>query len=147
MTTFYPSELEDHLMIGLEVTPRGAARGVQPERGRTFVRGGGAADPLLVDAAQTVTETWQLARFDRFWEDELQFGTLPFWVRDQRFDGQPLMTEGGEIITTPGGAPIVLTAWWLLSFAGRRPSQPSRGNAVNGGSVWLIRFPQLEKLN
>lgn len=65
------------------------------------------AAPALVSASM-VLSTNDVARFERFYEEELLNGTLPFVVADKRYDGQPLTTSEGDNITCPDGNTMLL---------------------------------------
>lgn len=134
-TLFYPSELGQRLEVGLAVTIGGGPTVVRPERGRSFVRGGGAADPMILEGAQTMVEVSELARFNTFWREDTKFGALPFWLPDQQFDGVSLLMPDLDPIEMPDGEGVENTAWWLCQFVGR-PSQPSIEF-----NLWRITFP------
>lgn len=134
MTIFYPSELLDHLETGLSVTPHGSPVQVQPDHGPSFFRGGSASDPQLIQAAQTLVEAWQAARFRRFWEEETEFGSIPFFLPDQQYDGLVEMMPDLDPVTMPDGSEIIHTAWWECHFVGR-PSEPSIER-----TLWRITF-------
>lgn len=57
------------------------------------------------------------ARFDRFWAEELNGGARPFVLPNQRADGLPLLTRNDSQITRADGAPILVSAHWLVQFA------------------------------
>lgn len=59
-----------------------------------------------------------LARFWRFWDEDLDGGTLPFKVRNQQIDGQPLADEDGNPIKDEDGATILIAAYWVCRFEG-----------------------------
>lgn len=131
---FYPSELSQHLQAGFAMTPPGAPRDIQPERGRRLLRGGAASDPRMVSACQTIVEAWQLARFEKFWGEEVDRGALTFWLRDQAFYDLSLLDEDGEPILGEDGEPLTLSDQWLCRFIGK-PSAPHRFT-----DVWTIQF-------
>lgn len=139
MAVFYPSELCQRLDFGFSVTPHGDPRGIQPTRGRRFVRGGSRADPMVVSAAQQLVEPWQTARFRRFWEEETLLGSVPLFLPDQQHDGKTLLMPDLEEITDETDEALVYAGWWECMFAGR-PTEPRpyRGR-------WIISF-ELEVL-
>lgn len=63
----------------------------------------------------------EMARFDRFWEEDLCFGVSPFLVRDQTRDGHALATASGEPVLGADGTPLLIAAWWIAIFGEGAP--------------------------
>jgi len=82
--------------------------------------------------ARTVTLSIDVPRslkavFDRFYEFETKFGSLPFWMPDPMTDGWPLLDASGNPLLTNDGLPILLSAQWLCLFGEETPVQSIRG--------------------
>lgn len=63
----------------------------------------------------------KIARFDRFWEEELAMGTGPFLAPDRLLDGLPICDEDGILILDQDGNSIVSEQWQLLQFGDTDP--------------------------
>ncbi len=79
-------------------------------------------------AAQMVTLSLTLSRrqaavFDDFFRITTAQGSLSFWMPDPTADGWPLLTADGGALTTHGGAPILISAWWLCLFGDSLPAE------------------------
>ncbi|GJE00541.1 hypothetical protein [Methylobacterium isbiliense] len=75
-----------------------------------------------------VTLSWRgseddVARFERFFEEEIAGGSLPFFLPDPRRDGRPLLTDDGVVLLDDQGRPLLNTAWWLCLFGETVPTQ------------------------
>lgn len=57
----------------------------------------------------------QKSRFERFWDEELNHGVLPFIIPDQTHHRQPLLTDEGEALLADGEL-LLITAYWLVTF-------------------------------
>lgn len=106
---------------------------VPPEAGPMLghLRFSSAAAPV---SASMMLTARTLARFLRFWNEDLGHGIKPFLIRDQLNDGLPMLTADGEPILV-GGMPILVAAWWLCSFGGKAPAI-----SVPGGSLRQLSF-------
>jgi len=54
---------------------------------------------------------------ERFWEDDVKNGSLPFSMPDQTHDGQPLLDENGDPVLDEFDDPVLISASWLVLFA------------------------------
>lgn len=72
-------------------------------------------------SASVVVDDDGLARFNRFWEEEVAQGSLPFWLPAQSLDGFELGTADGDTLLADDGTPIVIVAWWLAIFGEGAP--------------------------
>jgi hypothetical protein len=90
-------------------------RSFSPSGRRDFGRYSSAALPV-----QAILPLYfsQKARLERFWDEETRSGTLPFIMPDQTHDGLPMLDGGGLPILGGDGLPILVTANWLVLFAG-----------------------------
>ena len=70
-------------------------------------------DPISL---QTQLARSELARFDRFFNEETRKGSRAFFMRDPLTDGWPALTAGGEPIVLPSGAPMLLAKTLLCLF-------------------------------
>lgn len=58
-----------------------------------------------------------LGDFERFFEDDTQYGSLPFRMPAPSSDGWSLLNQDGAPLLTPDGTPLLLAANWLCLFA------------------------------
>lgn len=63
----------------------------------------------------------QLARLERFWDEETDGGALPFLIIDAVFHGAPLLTDTGDILTNEDGVPLLIESWWIAMFGESAP--------------------------
>lgn len=74
-------------------------------------------------------QAWQRAKFDRFYIDVCQEGSLPFYMLDVTVDGLPLLDEQGSMLLTADGVPL-LWSKVMLCLWGDTP--PAFGNPMLG---------------
>ncbi|MGG3810996.1 hypothetical protein ABEV34_05005 [Methylorubrum rhodesianum] len=74
-----------------------------------------------------------MARLERFYDEETGGGALPFLMPDQTRDGLPLATEDGLQLLDDQGRPLINTAWWLVMFGDTPPQKQ-----VASGTVYRI---------
>jgi hypothetical protein len=67
------------------------------------------------------------ARFDRFWDEDLKGGVLPFWKMDAHFDLQAILDESSTPITAEDDSPILVDAWWLAQMGKTEPVYSALG--------------------
>ena len=104
------------------------------DKGPTKVRRRTSAAVRKVSCSMMVDYNGR-ARFTRFWDEEVAFGALPFWVPDQFLDGAELATADGDLLLTEADAPILISSWWLVMFGdGAAAFAP-----IEGGR-WRISF-------
>ncbi|MDI6026713.1 hypothetical protein QBK99_10975 [Corticibacterium sp. UT-5YL-CI-8] len=85
-------------------------------------------------AYSTILDASQLARFERFYNEETKQGIVPFFIPDPGKDGWPALTADGTPITLPDDTPVLLSRTWLCTFGERLPSWTSIGMS------WTVSF-------
>lgn len=86
---------------------------------------------VLPVSASIIVDYAQKSRLERFVEEEIASGALPFIVPDQTHDGLPLLDGSGLPILDGGGLPILVTAHWLVMFS---------ENALPQFAPWGLQF-------
>lgn len=81
------------------------------------------------------------ARLERFYEEELRGGVLPFLLPDQARDGLPLMADVGVPLLDDAGRPLLVSAWWLVMFGGNLPTPQDRGGGWYRSTFSLSILP------
>jgi hypothetical protein len=74
----------------------------------------------------------QWARLQRFYDEELAQGEMPFVQPDFSRDGWPLSDENGAVLTTETGAAILIAATHIVQFGEGLP------NATPLGVGWSV---------
>jgi len=69
----------------------------------------------------------QLARFRRFYSEDLGQGVNPFWMRDQIFDGMALSDADGALLTDGDGKVLTMASCWLARFGLNMQTLPRPG--------------------
>ena len=69
----------------------------------------------------------QKAIFDRFFENDVSMGSLPFLMPDPLTDGWPLLAPDGEPMLSPDGERLLIAAYWLCQFGETMPVETIRG--------------------
>ncbi|MBN8917733.1 MAG: hypothetical protein J0I31_19220 [Rhizobiales bacterium] len=140
MTAVWPSELPQRplrdpyrrsLASGRQLT---SADSGPPRSRRRYSR---VARPASMAFIVTLN---QLARFWRFHDEELDGGTLPFWIRDPVMNGVPVLTTDGAPILI-GGLPLLTSSWWLCILDQDPPSEASLGGGRFQLSVPMLVMP------
>ncbi len=90
-----------------------------------------AAHPLSMTLE---LERDQLARFERFFHEEVAQGSLPFAMPDPTLDGVPLADGDGAYLTDEDGALLTIAATWVVLFGDQLPSTTPMGN------LWRVSF-------
>ncbi|MGU3496344.1 hypothetical protein ACLBXM_20070 [Xanthobacteraceae bacterium A53D] len=72
-------------------------------------------------SVRVVLDLNQRLRLRRFWEEDTGGGSLPFYMPDQALHERPLAQEGGLLLLTETGAPLLMTSYWLVRFGERAP--------------------------
>ncbi len=67
------------------------------------------------------------ATFDGFYEQAVQFGSLPFYMPDPVTDGWPMLDHEGTPVLTSDGGPLLLSAQWLCLFGDETPLHTIQG--------------------
>lgn len=70
----------------------------------------------------------ELARFDRFYNEQVSKGAKQFLMPDPTTSGWPLLTADGAILTDHLGRPLLLEKTWLCFFGDALPSKSVIGN-------------------
>jgi hypothetical protein len=72
---------------------------------------------VLPVAAAIIVTYEQKSRLERFIDEEIAGGVLPFTMPDQTHDGLPLLDGDGDPVLDGDGIPILITANWLARFS------------------------------
>lgn len=117
----WPDDLPCSVIMGsLQTGIRGSRLSTAPDAGQAKLRRRG---PLVrpVSCAMKVGAN-QRARFDLFWEEEVDCGVLPFLFRDQQLDGYRLGDGVGLTLLDDVGNSVIIESWWLVQFGKTEPS-------------------------
>lgn len=88
-------------------------------------------------AFSTVLTRAQLARFDRFYDQEIKQGTAPFLMPAPDTDGLPLLADDGTPLLTDEGLPILISETWLCLIGQQLPARaPSSPSSIQ----WRVSF-------
>jgi len=79
----------------------------------------------------------QKARLERFWDEEIAGGSLPFLIADQTADGLVLLADAGLPLLDDLGRALICTAWWLVLASDSPPAFTTR----NRGLSYTAAFP------
>ena len=74
------------------------------------------------------------ARFERFYTEEVEDGSMPFLLPDPGSNNFPLLTAGGLQLMTHDDAPLVIASTWVCLFGTSLPSW------VRSGQIWRCSF-------
>lgn len=77
------------------------------------------------------------ARIERFWQEDIRGGSLPFRIPDQTHDGLPLLAGDGLMLLDDQGRPLFITAWWLVMAGDAPPSF----TPLQRGLAYTASFP------
>lgn len=135
MIPCWPSELRQRTLVaGFKSGTRGARLVTAMEEGPPKQRPrGNKVRPISFTDEFSAN---QRARFDRFWEEELNMGTLPFFYPDPHTNGFPLCDDLGSPLLDQDGTPVIIGAWILCTFSTAEPAW----SALGGG--WFV--PQFD---
>lgn len=130
----WPNELPCGVLLeSLQTAPRGSRLATAPDTGPAKLRRRG---PKIVPVSCSITVNANLrARFDRFWDEDTETGTLPFLYRDQQTDGYPVEDDLGSRLQTEDGTPIRIESWWLVQFGQQEPAYSRQS-----GNLFTIQF-------
>lgn len=78
-------------------------------------------------ALSMVLNREEKARFDRFFEDELDFGIGLFTMPDPTTDGWPVLTADGQPLLMEDGTPITMAQTWLCQWGAEMPVETIQG--------------------
>ena len=126
MTAVWPPELPPPLRAGLELgygdgRLKPTAEGGPPRSRERF-----ASTPRLFQCTQDYDDN-EAARLERFYEEELFQGVLPFLLENWLTRGVALGTIQGEILTTTDGEAITIVDTWRCNFADGLPRRQPHG--------------------
>lgn len=137
MIPYWPSDLPQRVLA--DNFSEGLADGrlrTSMETGPGKSRRRFSAAPKPVAAAFKVSPD-EKARLERFWDEEIAGGALPFLIADQTRDGLILLAEPGVQLLDDLGRPLILTAWWLVLASDSPPAFTTR----NRGLSYTATFP------
>lgn len=117
----WPADLPQRVLVqGFQSGVRGNRLTTAPDAGLVKQRRRGPA-VRPVTCAVTV-EMDGRARFDRFYEEELNFGVAPFLIPDQQVDGNLLSDELWNALLDENGHLLIAESWWLVQFSQNQPA-------------------------
>lgn len=90
---------------------------------------------------QIIVDEGQSARFDRFWNEELSGGVLPFVKQDPIRHGTALFGGSGQVLQTEDEDDLLVTAYWCVQFAEGAPVTVSLGGPNYQISMNLFVLP------
>lgn len=82
-----------------------------------------------------------IARLERFWNEETAGGSLPFLIPDQNRDALRLATDDGLQLLDDQGRPLINTAWWLVMFGDSPPQKAVVSGLIHKASFTLVVLP------
>lgn len=130
----WPVDLPQRVLVqGFQSSVRGNRLTTAPEIGPVKQRRRGPA-VRPVTCAITV-EMDGRARFDRFYEEDLNFGVTPFLIPDQQVDGNMLSDEVWNALLDDNGSLLIAESWWLVQFAQDQPAV-----SAPDGLIFTIQF-------
>jgi hypothetical protein len=133
----WPIDLPQRSLVqGFQSSARGNRLTTAPDVGPSKQRRRGPAIRPVTCAI--MVEMDGRARFDRFFEEELNFGVTPFLLPDQQIDGNALYDESWNVLLDENDVPIVIDQWWLAQFG---QSQPA--TSAISGMIFTIQFDLL----
>jgi hypothetical protein len=112
--------LQNTLISGFRSGPRGARLSTAVEVGPPKMRSRGIK--LRRIAFAEILTADQRARFDRFWEEELNNGVLPFLYPDPHMNGFSLCDDSGLILQDENGNDLLIEQWLLCQFGTNDPA-------------------------
>lgn len=118
---FYPPELPKPERAGYQFSRGDGRSRTQEDRGPFNVRRRFSAVANAV-AFSTILTRAELARFDRFFDEEVAGGSLPFLMPDPATDGWALLTDEGVPLLTDEGVPLLLAETWVCLFGAQLPA-------------------------
>lgn len=128
----FPPELPRPSRQGYQVALGDGRTKRREDAGPPNVRRRFSAVADMVSLQITVTRAG-LARFQRFYDEELGKGSRPFLMPDPGSDGWALLTDEGDPLLTEEGAPILVSETWIC-IIGQTPAW------VPVGVEWRVSF-------
>ncbi|MGW1423665.1 hypothetical protein ACWAT4_26495 [Bradyrhizobium manausense] len=140
MTASWPDDLPQGTPVdGFKSGTRGTRLGTAMEVGPPKFRPRGPKTRTI--AFNDLFTADERARLDRFWDEDLNQGTAPFFYRDPHSDGFPLLDDAGNTLQDEAGNDIIMESWILCVFSDQ--AEPQWG-AAGGG--WFTPQFQLTEL-
>lgn len=129
----FPTELLRPLSDGWRKQRGESRRRAAGDQGPTRTRRGisKAADAVQVSF---ICDHDQMARFDRFYDEDTSEGALPFLITDFATDGDWLITADGEILTDDEDNPLTIASTLVCLFGEQLPA------TVPIGAHWQVSF-------
>lgn len=123
----WPSELSQRLQTGsFSTSPRDGRLRTAPETGPKLTRRRTSANSKPV-SGQFECGFDGLGRLERFWDETLAGGVLPFSFPTQTLDNLSLLTADGQQLLTEADAPILITSYDLVVFSEKYQVAPVGG--------------------
>lgn len=120
MIPVWPDDLPRFVLVdGFQSSPRGTrlktamdiGPGKQRRRGPKI-----ASQSSIIDV-----DSDQRARFERFWDEDVAGGSLPFLIRDHLSDGRDLSNDSGAPLLSSDGLLLIIESWNLVQFGQNDP--------------------------
>lgn len=118
----WPKELPRPMREGYQSSPGEGRQKKRNDAGPPSYRRRTSSIPKFVSMTLDVSRN-ELARFERFYEEEVSDGSLPFLMPDPTTTGWPLLTTDGRNLTDHLGRPLLMEKSWLCLFGDTLPSQ------------------------
>jgi hypothetical protein len=130
----WPLDLPQRSLVqGFQASARGNRLTTDPDVGPPKQRRRGPA--IRPVSCAIMVEMDGRARFDRFFEEEVNFGVTPFLLPDQQIDGETLCDELWNAVLTENDMPLVIDSWWLVQFGQNQPA-----TAAVSGRLFTVQF-------
>jgi hypothetical protein len=126
----WPADLPQWMLAPEFATAVADARTRTPmDVGPPKVRRRVSAAPQPVAGVIRCTQA-QSARLERFWDEELQGGVLPFMFPGQVYNNAFLLDEDGDELLTEDGDNLLVAEVWLVQFAEEPPDLRAHHRSV-----------------
>lgn len=97
------------------------------EIGPPGYRGRSSAVPDFVSMTLDLSRN-ELARFWRFYTEEITRGSKQFYMPDPTTSGWKMLTSDGRVLTDHRGRPLLIEKTWRCRFGDTLPNETIRGN-------------------
>lgn len=121
----WPSQLPKPTRSGYGATPQDPRIRRNAETGPPGFRRRFSSSARMVSLS-FICSRFQKGFFDTFLDEQLQEGSLPFWMPDPVSDGWGLLTEDGTQLTSEDGTPLLISAQ-LLCLITVQPQEAIHG--------------------
>ena len=122
MIASWPSELDPPMRQGFEQAFGEGRLITRSEGGPPSLRGRFSSTPDIVALTLDLSRN-ELARFDRFWAEEIGRGALPFLMENPTTFGIHLADETGAWICDEAGNPILVYDVWICQIGTQLPAR------------------------